>query len=154
MNKKGFTLIELLAVIILLGVVMLIGTTSIAGIRNKINKSMFETKLEFAISAAKSWGQDNKELLPKTISVGELINNGSLSTDEVVEYEDCEDTSKTDECRVVLDYNGDVMNKLQLYTYLEYGRVYACISKNDLNKTLLQEDDSWSLYEHKKFYCN
>lgn len=164
MNKKGFTLIELLAVIVILGVVMLIGTVSVSGIRNKINKNMFESKIDLALGAAKSWGQDNKEQLnsasySKTVTIGDLIGSGDLKTEEKVlltEFPTCELYNRTgSDCWVLLNnFDGKVVNKLEVKVYLQYNRVYACVLKNTNNKGILGEDSSWSVYSEAGFYCS
>lgn len=160
MDKKGFTLIELLAVIIILGVVMLIATVSITGIRDNINKSMFESKLDLAIGTAKTWGQDNRELLTKEITIGELIGEELLKTDEKVtleQYSACEEYNKTSDggCLVVTNnIDGSVVNKLKLKVYIQYNRVYACILQTEDNKNILNEDSEWSVFGELKYYCN
>jgi len=143
---------------------MLIGTVSINGVRNNINKKMFEAKLELAIGAAKSWGQDNKDLLDNAtysteVTIGELIGDGDLKTEEKVpltEFSACESYNKTgSDCWVIKNnMDGSVVNKLQLKVYLEYNRVYACILKNTNNQDILKEDSSWSVFGDLKFYCS
>ena len=152
MNKKGFTLIEVLAVIVILGVVMIIGTVSIAGVRNSINKAMFKTKLELAINTAKSWGQDHREDIinhSEQLTIGDLIDSNDLSTEEVAEYNECEDQSKKSACPVILDHNKNVANKLVINIYIQYNRVYACLLKNDYNQSFLGDDSAWN-----ELYCD
>lgn len=94
MNKKGFTLVELLATIVIIAVVTGVGTVSIINIKKKIEQNMFKSKLELAVTAAKNWGQDNKELFTENgvrinssdylgtrISIADLINAKYLDSD-------------------------------------------------------------------------
>ena len=165
MNKKGFTLTELLATIVILSVVMLIGSVSVSGIRNKMNKNMFESKLDFVISSAKSWGQDNKELFTSSNSyqlnktVGFLVGETYLETEDRVPqtlYASCETKNKIGtDCRVVLNPMDDsVVNGLKLKIYLQYNRVYACIVKDSNNQTILKETASWTEYKDLNYYCS
>ncbi|MBE6149017.1 MAG: prepilin-type N-terminal cleavage/methylation domain-containing protein [Firmicutes bacterium] len=159
MNKKGFTLTELLAVLVILTVVMLIGSFSINGIKAKMNKNMFEAKLDLVIGAAKSWGQDNKEALDVSLTVGELIANNTLQTDERVSvsaYPACEVNNLIgSKCAVVTNnVDGSVINKLDIKIYIEYNRVYACIEKNTNNKNVLKETATWGEYADLNYYCS
>ena len=166
MDKKGFTLVELLATIVIIAVVTLIGTVSIGSIRNKMNKNMFEKKLTLIISAAQNWGQDNREVLTSKRTVGNVANKMGVASNKKIselissnylqtEEKDCNSADKVGtDCLVVTDNsNGKVINKLEVFIYLEYNRVYACIVKNDTNKGLLSEDNSYSLYSHLNYYC-
>lgn len=165
MNKKGFTLVELLAVIVILAVVMLIGTVSIGGVRNKINKNMFETKLELIIGAAKSWGQDNKEELAndKTIkylnasnAVADKTKAGTFKTvQDLIASTDLETDEKDSGGNKIVtnDMTGKVVNNLEVFVYLDNNRVYACIPVSDANRNELEEKSDWSEYSHLNYYC-
>ena len=177
MNKKGFTLIELLAVIVILGVVMLIGTVSIANVRNKMNKNMFEAKVDLILGTAKSWGQDNKELFGNSlvscynkiaesteqktftgvkVKVQELINSGDLQTEE---------KDATGNLVVINDYTGSSANNLEILVYLKNNRVYACIPLSTIppsnNLKILGEkkdettgEYTFEEYKDSNFYCS
>ncbi|MBE6147884.1 MAG: type II secretion system protein [Firmicutes bacterium] len=175
MNKKGFTLIELLAVIVILSVVMLLGTVSIAGVRNKMNKSMFEAKIDLVLGTAKSWGQDNKESLTNTsvscyrssnnststttltskkITINELITLGDLQTEETVPQSqyDCGETT----CPAVINtFNGKVANDMTIAIYKKNNRVYACVEATTNNFDILGENTStYEEYKDSNFYCS
>ena len=175
MNKKGFTLTELLAVIVILAVVGLIGTVSITGVKKKMNENMFRNKLAEVISAGSKWGEDNKDKLatdghPYIVkTVGFLIESNYLNTEEKVLPEKynynattCDDldgsimNNTTGLCENVITNNVDYMiiNSLELKIYRENNRVYTCIVKEDNTKTLLKEDDSYSVYGDLNYYCN
>lgn len=161
MNKKGFTLIELIAVIAIIAVISLIGAVSINGVRNNIEKNMFESKLSFVISGAKDWGQNNKNLLTSAVTktVGDLIAAGTVETEDkvpIAKYSTCETKNKSgDNCIVIVNNtNGTVINKLDISIYIQYNRVYACILKNANNQNLLNEDASWSKYGDLNYYCS
>lgn len=175
MNKKGFTLVELLAVIVILAVVMLIGSVSLTGVRDKMNKNMFEAKLDLVIGAAKSWGQDNKNALSSrrsvkvlrenasgsitsttilsygvSMSINDLINSTYLETEETSSDYSCGAAT----CKVVINnYNSKIVNDLNIFIYLEHNRVYACIIPSDANKTLLGEKNDYSEYYDLNYYC-
>ena len=114
MNKKGFTLTELLATIAIIAVVSLIGTASIAGIKNKIDENMFDSKVQLALGAARNWGQDNKTSLPTTKKINDLIT---------LKYLENEGTSFT------TNEGKDAKNTV-IKIYLKNNRVYACLSSN------------------------
>ena len=158
MNKKGFTLVEILAVLALLSVILIIGTVSINGIHNKIDKNLFESKLEYIINGAETWGQDNKTSLMDgelTTTVGSLIASKDIETDELRNYASCEaGNSKDGKCMVITNnVTGNVINALELRVYLENNRVYSCIIKNSSNMNLLDEDASYSKYSSLNYYC-
>lgn len=158
MNRKGFTLVELLAVIVILSVVLLMGSSSLTAVRRGINENIFESKLQFVISAGKSYGERNKEqfidlngLASKTITktVGELIESNDLETEE---YEDsslvttCLKPSVNEEtgaqtCAVITNPVDDkIINDLAITIYMEHNRVYACIPLTANNRAILDEN--------------
>lgn len=143
MNNKGFTFAELLAVIVILAIVSIIGVVSVGTVRNKMDKAIFETKLEHVVKSAETWGQNNKSSLNTNITVGQLITSGDLDTEE-----------KIGNNLVVTDNStGKNINGLQLYVYTEYNRVYACIIKNSNNASLLSEEGDYKKYSHLNYYC-
>ena len=165
MNKKGFTLTELLAVLVILAVIMTAGSASIAGIRNRLNKNMFEKKMDLVVGAAKSWGADNIETVNAggasgvSRTVGFLIGTGTLETEDqvpITKYAACETENRVgSDCIVVLNpFDKSVVNGLQIKIYEQHNRVYACIYKNSNNKSILNENSSWTEYNGESYYCS
>lgn len=170
MNKKGFTLVEVLAVIIILGVVMTMGSIGIGAVKNKIEQNMFEKKITFVISAAQTWGQDNKESLttPQYRTVVQLIDSGTLETEETYIQDDASYTCSTKKpsidgkthCYVIENnVDGRPINNLPVKIYMRHNRVYACIPTNEAAyattiKNLLGEKDDFSKYAHLNYYCS
>jgi prepilin-type N-terminal cleavage/methylation domain-containing protein len=76
MKKNGFTLVELLAVLVILALLITIAVPNVISISQKIKKNMFCQKVTYIEAAAKLYGQDNIDYLPKTITVGDLVNYG------------------------------------------------------------------------------
>lgn len=165
MNKKGFTLVELMAVIVLISVVALIGVSSVIGVRKQMNRKLFEDKMTSAISAAEKWGEDNKDSLATTLTIGDLIVNNYYESEETVNtelysYTNCsyDKSSKLgyyiDDklCKNVVTNNADnlVVNELSIKVFTKNKRVYACIEKTDNNKALIVDFDKYS----EDLYCN
>lgn len=178
MNRKGFTLIELLAVLVILAVVMLIGTSSMTAIQRNIHEQMFNTKLTSIITAAKKYGEDNKDLfidasgratvrIDRTLN--DLISSKYLDTSETYPgLSPCLLPVRVDgkqQCAAVINPVDDsVINTLTVTIYMENNRVYACIpiTSNINNKNLLQEQScyksgtSWlnCSYGDLNYYCS
>ena len=163
MNKKGFTLVEILAVLVIIVVVSLIGTVSITGVKKKMEENLFKNKLGEIISAASKWGEDNKSELNTEKTVGFLITNGYLETEEAinpVKYEHTCGSSTNDEngyvedglCKNVITNNVDykVLNSLVVKIYRENNRVYSCIVDSESNRDLLVD---WDKYSDLNYYC-
>ena len=162
MNKKGFTLVEILAVLVIIAVVSLIGTVSITGVRRKMDENLFKNKLGEIISAASKWGEDNKSELDTEKTVGFLITNGYLETEEAInttKYEHTCGSDKDDEngyvedglCKNVITNNVDykVLNSLEVKIYRSNNRVYSCIVDTLDNRNLLD----WDKYSDLNYYC-
>lgn len=164
MNKKGFTLVEILAVLVIIVVVSLIGTVSITGVKRKMEENLFKNKLGEIISAASKWGEDNKSELDTEKTVGFLITNGYLETEEAINpvkynYEDKCGSDKNDEngykegelCKNVITNNVDykVLNSLEVKIYRSNNRVYSCIVDTLDNRNLLD----WDKYSDLNYYC-
>ena len=164
MNKKGFTLVELMAVIVLISVVALIGVSSVIGVRKQTNRKLFEDKMSSAISAAEKWGEDNKDSLETTLTIGDLIINNYYESEEAVDpklysYTKCSNNKSSklgyndgELCKNVVTNNYDnlVVNELSIKVFIKNKRVYACIEKTNNNKTLSVDFDKYS----EDLYCN
>lgn len=169
MNEKGFTLVELMAVIVLISIIALIGVTSVIGIRRQMDTKLFEEKLTSAIASAEKWGDDNKDELnifnvspKKILTLGELVANGYYRSEEGVNpttynYDNCAKKGSIygyvdgELCKDVVTNNVDnvIVNEIEIYVYIKNNRVYACIEKNDNNKSFIKDFDKYS----EKIYC-
>ena len=169
MNKKGFTLVELMAVIVIISIVALVGVTSVTGVRKQMDKKLFEEKLNSAISSAEKWGEDNKNEISTTPTktIGELIVSNYYESEEAVNpnlynYTKCSPDSKTSKfgnldgelCKNIVTNNVDnlIVNEISIKIFIKNKRVYACIEKNDVNKNLIKETDTFDKY-NKDLYC-
>ena len=56
MNKKGFTLTELLVVIALISIIVLIAVPSVVSISKRINKRVYNAKIQEIVTAAELYG--------------------------------------------------------------------------------------------------
>ena len=167
MDKKGFTLVELMAVIVIISIIALVGVTSITGVRKQMDKKLFEEKLNSAISSAEKWGEDNKDMLPTTKTIGQLIVSNYYESEEAVNpnlYNGyvCNSTDKKDPkgykdgefCKNIVTNNVDslIVNEISIKIFTKNNRVYACIEKNANNKNLIKETDTFDKY-NKDLYC-
>lgn len=80
--KNGFTLIELLAVVVILGILLIFVGPNIINFSNKSKQNLYEQKVKKIKSAAKEWGYDNIDKLPKNLTVGRLITEGYMRGDD------------------------------------------------------------------------
>ena len=144
MNKKGFTLVELLSVIVLLGVVLTLGTVGVASIKKRINDNMFTSKLDYILTAAKTWGGDHKDLIEtaNNITVQELINAKYLKTEE---------RDPSNNAAVLYDNDKNSVNGLEIKVTLENNRVYACIEKEKAKGKY--SSIPWDTFDKKTYYC-
>ena len=97
MNNKGFTLIELLATIVLLVLVITVSTyavTNVIGVSDKKNWDILVSNIESACEVyyqeklsggADDIGWFDEPTNTYNVSVGELLNNGYLITDQTKE---------------------------------------------------------------------
>lgn len=95
-NNKGFTLVELLATITIMGILAGIGIAGVSRILNKARTNYYEKLEGNIITAAKSYYNDHRPLLPndditeRTIKLETLTKNKYLT--KVVDYnkKDCD----------------------------------------------------------------
>ena len=167
MNKKGFTLTELLAVIVIMSIVATIGLVSVTGVKRQINQKLFTDKLSEIIASAENWGEDNKDELSKELTAGDLIVKNYFESEEEIDplsYNNyaCSQDPKSpigykngSKCKNIVTNNVDniVINNLKVKIFLKNNRVYACIIKNDENKSLLNEEADYSKYSSLNLYC-
>ena len=150
MNKKGFTLTELLATIAIIAIVSLIGTVSITGIKAKIEANMFESKLELAMGAAKSWGQDNKEsIMTSTCGTTQQCINVTLEELMNAKYLEADEIDKTSSEVVLYDNFKKNIKDTIVNVFLKNGWVYSCIDETNI----LSEDES-AIAKYSDFLCS
>ncbi len=145
MNKKGFTLVELLAVIVVITIIALIGTVSINVVRNKIEENLFNGKIETLLTAAQTYGENNKQEFTAAdgytkngITPGFLIQNKYYETDE----------TNADGSKAFKNMDGtDIKDSLHITVKRVNNRISACLETSDTNKSLLDYD------KFKKHYC-
>lgn len=92
MNKKGFTLPEILITIAIVGTLSLIATVSILKIKDKFDKSYYETITSSLKVAAKDYGTDHRSSITKEgikIDITTFIKNGYISEIKDKNKEDC-----------------------------------------------------------------
>ena len=144
MNKKGFTLVELLSVIVLLGVVLTLGTVGVASIKKRINDNMFTSKLDYILTAAKTWGGDHKDLInpAKSITVQELINAKYLKTEE---------RNSDNKAAVLYDNDKTSVNNLEIKVTFENNRIYAGIEQSKAQTKY--STIPWDSFDKKTYYC-
>ena len=99
MNKKGFTLTELLVVIALISIIVLIAVPSVVAISKRINKRVYNSKVQEIVTAAELYGTNNPDLFngrtEVKVYVSELIEKGYVSTDSKADAIVCKADSST-----------------------------------------------------------
>ena len=89
-NKKGFTLIEILAAVTILGILTAVAVVSVTKIIEKAKKEHYVTLENNVVSAAQSYAQQNRSVLPKTVGQKTKIQLKTLTDDkyinEVLDY--------------------------------------------------------------------
>ena len=84
--KKGFTLVEMIGVVTILAVLMMIASIPVTKTLKDFTKKAYQTEIENIEKAAKLWGNENPDKLPKEIDetmniyLYELQNNGYLES--------------------------------------------------------------------------
>ena len=87
MNKKGFTLVELLAVIVVLAVISAIAFPIVGDIIDNSEEKAYEQQIKIIEKAAKSWVNDNIQLLVEIDSNDEMINKSCYIALNRLKYE-------------------------------------------------------------------
>ena len=72
-NIKGFTIVEILAAVVILGVLSLIAIVSVSSVLDRAEENHYKTQKDTLIMAAKSYAQDNRNLLPKNVGDSRII---------------------------------------------------------------------------------
>ena len=105
MKNKGFTLAELLGTIVILAIIAIIAFPAVLGLLNSSQEETDKSMQNFAISAAREYVNDNKDLFPKAlatatsektygdsgnIKVETLINEGYIDSTTINSEKNCQ----------------------------------------------------------------
>ena len=111
MNKKGFTLTELLGVIVILAIIAIIAFPSVLGLLNSSQDETDEAMQNFAITAARSYVNDNMDSYPKALEgqtktysnlkIQTLLDEGYISSTTISSEKNCE--MLNDEIKITSD---------------------------------------------------
>ena len=74
-NKKGFTLIEVMATIVILAILLVIAVPIYNGVSEKINESIYQSKIDEVIAKAESYARENHAFV---FNIQTLIENGLI----------------------------------------------------------------------------
>jgi len=98
-EKSGFTLVELLGVLVLLAVIGLITVPTVNRIINNSKTKAIKAQELTIMNAAKSWGADNVEKLPKKgfvlVTIQDLISTNYINDDTI---DDIDNTTYSTMC--------------------------------------------------------
>lgn len=119
MNKKGFTLVELLVVIAIIAILSIIIVPSVITINNRVNKRIYDGKVENIESSAELYASNNSDKFNGqdeiVVPVSDLIKAGYVTVDSksggsCTESEGCvinpTDNSIMNSCMVVITRYG------------------------------------------------
>ena len=106
--KKGFTLVEVLAVVVILGLLVAIIAPVVNNLLGDSEDVLYDNQVDGIVKATKKYMVEHSELLPEengvnSISISELINNGAIDKDKVVNPKTKEEMNGC----VVVSYNND-----------------------------------------------
>lgn len=98
-ERNGFTLVELLGVLVLLAVIGVITIPTISRIISNSKAKAIKAQEQTIMNAAKSWGADNVEQLPKKgfvlVAIQDLISNNYIADDTI---DDIDNTTYSTMC--------------------------------------------------------
>ena len=83
-SNNGFTLIELLAVVVVLGIILGISITAVMHFVDRAKKEQIASQEKALTIAAKSYLQENRGLLPKSIGETTVIPVSVLKTNNYI----------------------------------------------------------------------
>lgn len=111
MKSKGFTLTELLGVIVILAIIAIIAFPSVLGLLNSSQNETDEAMQNFAITAARSYVNDNMDSYPKALEgqtktysnlkIQTLLDEGYISSTTISSEKNCE--MLNDEIKITSD---------------------------------------------------
>lgn len=84
-DKKGFTLVELLATVTILGILSTIAIVSVSGLLENGKEKHYKTAEKQMIQAAKSYSEQNRGALPKTINGTSEIQLNTLINSKYIQ---------------------------------------------------------------------
>ena len=133
--KKGFTLIEVMATIVILAVILLIAVPIYNGVRENINESIYNSKIEEVLSKAETFASENNAFV---FDVKTLIENGEISADN--------ETGAYMDPRTNRDMRCDILNAV----YKE-NRYEVSITESDVCYDLEELENLYGMVELKLY---
>ncbi len=91
MKKNGFTLVEIVVTIVIISLLAVLLGNRISSSNNDSKQRLYDSKIEVALSAARSFGTNNLDLLSSSecydIEISRLISLQYLASDSTTMYE-------------------------------------------------------------------
>ena len=133
--KKGFTLIEVMATIVILAVILLIAVPIYNGVRENINESIYNSKIEEVLSKAETFASENNAFV---FDVKTLIENGEISADN--------ETGAYMDPRTNRDMRCDILNAVYKENHYE-----VSITESDVCYDLEELENLYGMVELKLY---
>ena len=133
--KKGFTLIEVMPTIIILAVILLIAVPIYNGVRENINESIYNSKIEEVLSKAETFASENNAFV---FDVKTLIENGEISADN--------ETGAYMDPRTNRDMRCDILNAVYKENHYE-----VSITESDVCYDLEELENLYGMVELKLY---
>jgi len=112
--KKGFTIVEMICSIALILVLTLIVLQNFSKISEQNKQSIYESKIDLALSEAINYGNDNLDLLSNTcshqITIDTLISKGYLEGEKNNKLIDPRTNESMNNIIICVTYNGTKIN--------------------------------------------
>ena len=121
--NKGFTLVEIMATIVILAVVLLIAVPIYNGVREGINKNIYDSKIKEVLAKGESYASENHA---SVFDIKTLIEAGEISADN--------ETGVYKDPRTGRDMRCDILNALYKENHYEISITESevCYSKEEL----------------------
>ena len=164
-NKNGFTLTELIGVIVLLGIIALISVPILNKTIKNSKEKAYNAQVKEIVSAAKKWGAQHDSELPKinknykAVSLKELIKEGYLEEDKILDPRNNEDLVEAGYCvnikysskKYIYEFSESCMIEppkfkdldyiyAQYYKFRDYLDFYASIDIKDWTDIVISDD--------------
>ena len=133
--KKGFTLVEVMATIVILAVILLIAVPIYNGVRERINESIYKSKIEEILSKAESFASENNAFV---FDVKTLIEQGLISADN--------ETGIFMDPRTNRDMKCDILNAIYKENHYE-----VSITESDVCYDLEELENLYGMVELKLY---
>ena len=133
--KKGFTLIEVMATIVILAVILLIAVPIYNGVRENINESIYNSKIEEVLSKAETFASENNAFV---FDIKTLIENGEISADN--------ETGAYMDPRTNRDMRCDILNAVYKENHYE-----VSITESDVCYDLEELENLYGMVELKLY---